>query len=168
MVDALARRPLDLLQTAGHHAPISFCTMGQKERIQTDSMLGRLGAVWGIGGVVLLLGYSIARLSAVTLEAFHHEFSWYHWLALGLNVIYMAYSEGYYGFQRGFAPRVAARAKYLAAHPTLLSALLAPVFCMGYFHIRRPPTDVHLRPHRHDRPLYPCPSLSGSAVARHC
>ncbi len=101
-------------------------------------MLGRLGAVWGIGGVVLLLGYSIARLSSITLEAFHYEFSWYHWLALGLNVIYMAYSEGYYGFQRSFAPRVAARAKYLATHPSLLYALLAPVFCMGYFYIRRP------------------------------
>ncbi len=101
-------------------------------------MLGRLGAVWGIGGVILLLGYSIARLSVITLDAFHYEFSWYHWLALGLNVGWMAYSEGYYGFQCGFAPRVAARAKYLAAHPSPLCALLAPVFCMGYFSIHRP------------------------------
>lgn len=100
-------------------------------------MLGRLGAVWGVGGVLLLLGYSIARLSVVTWQAFAHEFRWYHWLALGVNVAYMLYSEGYYGFQRGFAPRVAARAKYLAAHPRLAHALLAPAFCMGYFHIRR-------------------------------
>ncbi len=101
-------------------------------------MLGRLGAVWGVGGVILLLVYSIARLSVITLDAFHYEFSWYHWLALGLNVVWMAYSEGYYGFQCGFAPRVAARAKYLAVHPSPLCALLAPVFCMGYFSIHRP------------------------------
>ena len=100
-------------------------------------MLGRLGAVWGVGGVLLLLGYSIARLSVVTWQAFAHEFRWYHWLALGVNVAYMLYSEGYYGFQRSFAPRVAARAKYLATHPRLAHALLAPAFCMGYFHIRR-------------------------------
>ena len=101
-------------------------------------MLGQLGAAWGIGGVMLLLSYSITRLSSFMLDAFHYEFAWYHWLALILNVIYMAYSEGYYGFQRGFAPRVAARAKYLAEHPNLWHLLLAPVFCMGYFYIRRP------------------------------
>lgn len=101
-------------------------------------MLGRFGAAWGIGGVLFLLGYSIARLSVVTWQAFEYEFSWYHWLALVLNVAYMLYTEGYYGFQRSFAPRVAARAKYLAEHPRLSHALLAPMFCMGYFHIHRP------------------------------
>ena len=133
---------LSTANKAGHvhsfHAPTCF-----HERAKTDSMpgafmLGRLGAVWGIGGVILLLVYSIVRLSVITLDAFHYEFSWYHWLALGLNVVWMAYSEGYYGFQCGFAPRVAARAKYLAVHPSPLCALLAPVFCMGYFSIHRP------------------------------
>ena len=100
-------------------------------------MLGRLGTVWGIGGVTLLLIYSTVRLSSIAVDALSYEFSWYHWLALVLNVIYMAYSEGYSGFQLGFSPRVVARAKYLFEHPNLLHALLAPLFCMGYFHIQR-------------------------------
>ncbi|MBW2734087.1 MAG: hypothetical protein JRH20_16995 [Deltaproteobacteria bacterium] len=49
----------------------------------------------------------------------------------------MAYGKGYRGFQKGFSPRVAARAAYLRRHPTLLRTLLAPFFCMGFFHIVR-------------------------------
>ena len=100
-------------------------------------MLGRLGTVWGIGGVTLLLIYSTVRLSSIAFDAFHYEFRWYHWLALIANVIYMAYSEGYYGFQRSFSPRVVARAKYLSEHPNVVHTLLAPVFCMGYFYVQR-------------------------------
>jgi hypothetical protein len=46
----------------------------------------------------------------------------------------MAYAEGYRAFQQGFSPRVAARARYLRDHPNVLHALLAPLFCMAYFH----------------------------------
>jgi hypothetical protein len=49
----------------------------------------------------------------------------------------MAYFEGYKAFQLGFSPRVAARARYLRDHPSLLHALLAPLFCMAYFHASR-------------------------------
>jgi DMSO/TMAO reductase YedYZ heme-binding membrane subunit len=49
----------------------------------------------------------------------------------------MAYAEGYRGFQKGFSPRVAARAKYLKDKPDLMRSLLAPFFCMGYFHASR-------------------------------
>jgi hypothetical protein len=49
----------------------------------------------------------------------------------------MAYTEGYRGFQRAFAPRVAARAKYLYHTPYLPYVLVAPVFCLGYVHIHR-------------------------------
>jgi hypothetical protein len=49
----------------------------------------------------------------------------------------MAYVEGYRAFQQGFSPRVAARARHLRDHPILLHAVLAPLFCMAYFHAQR-------------------------------
>ena len=53
------------------------------------------------------------------------------------NVVFMAHSEGYKGFQKAFSPRVAARTHYLAAHPHWLRTLFAPLFCMGFFHATR-------------------------------
>jgi hypothetical protein len=88
-------------------------------------------------GVVLLLGSATYRLSFPAADAFAHHFAWYHWAALAVNLVFMGYSEGYRGFQQGFSPRVAARARYLRSRPNLLRTLLAPLFCMGYFHAIR-------------------------------
>jgi hypothetical protein len=96
-------------------------------------MIGLLGAVWGLVGFSLLLGYTIVRLAPLALETFSYQLQWYHWLVLVLNTLLMAYYEGYRGFQKGFSPRVAARAKYLLHHPNVWHALLGPLFCMGYF-----------------------------------
>ena len=96
--------------------------------------MGILGALWGITGVSLLLGGAIYRLTPVAFDALSLNLLWYHWATLIFVVIFMAHSEGYKGFQKGFSPRVAARAKYLIAQPNLLRTLLAPFFCMGYFH----------------------------------
>jgi hypothetical protein len=49
----------------------------------------------------------------------------------------MGFAEGYKGFQRGYSPRVAARLLYLRDNVTPLRLILAPLFCMGFFHIRR-------------------------------
>ncbi|MFT4607283.1 MAG: hypothetical protein ACI9V8_002075 [Urechidicola sp.] len=98
---------------------------------------GRLGAAWGITGVCLLIIFAVYRLSDMAMNAFVVDLQWYHWLVLTLNSVFMAYSEGYRGFQLAFAPRVAARARYLLHHPRLLHVLLAPLFCMGYFHTTR-------------------------------
>ena len=38
------------------------------------------------------------------------------------------------GFQKSFSPRFAARTKYLLRNTTILQLLLAPLFCMSYFH----------------------------------
>lgn len=95
------------------------------------------GALWGIAGFSFLLGYTIMRLAPIALDAFSYPFRWYHWLALILNTLLMAYSEGYRGFQQGFSPRVAARAKHLYHYPNSLHACLAPLFCMGYFYTTR-------------------------------
>ncbi len=100
-------------------------------------MLGVIGVVWGLAGVVLLLGYALIRLYPVTMEAFDQPLAWYHWVCLVGFIVFMAYSEGYRGFQQAFSPRVAARLKYLYDHPRPLHVLLSPLFCMGYFYIRK-------------------------------
>lgn len=100
-------------------------------------MIGVVGAVWGLTGVLLLLGSAIYRLSLFVIEGFSFQFLWYHWVTLVLVVLFMAYSEGYRAFQKGFSPRVAARARHLRNHPHALHILAAPLFCMGYFHAPR-------------------------------
>ncbi|GBD98224.1 hypothetical protein BMS3Abin07_00232 [bacterium BMS3Abin07] len=100
-------------------------------------MIGAIGVVWGVAGILLLLGSAVYRLSARAAAAMSYDFTWYHWVALGLILVFMIYGEGYRGFQQRFSPRAAARAKYLKDHPSLLRSLLAPLFCMGYFHATR-------------------------------
>jgi len=99
--------------------------------------MGILGAIWGLTGVLLLLGSAVYRLTPLAIDAFSYAFTWYHWLSLFLILLFMAYAEGYRGFQKGFSPRVAARALYLKNHPRLLHSLLGPFFCMGFFHASR-------------------------------
>jgi hypothetical protein len=93
--------------------------------------------MWGVCGVLALLGLASYRLILVTFEAFDHPFDWRHWSLLVVNMMFMAYAEGYRGFQKNYSPRVAARAKCLLKAPTLFAAILAPVFCMSYFHTTR-------------------------------
>lgn len=97
-------------------------------------MLGTLGVVWGLGGVIAMLSYAVFRLTPYMLEVVHLPLEWYHWLALAVNVLFMAHSEGYKGFQKSFAPRVAARARHLKRHPKLLHVFFSPFFCVGYFY----------------------------------
>jgi hypothetical protein len=99
--------------------------------------IGLLGAAWGLAGFWLLIGYTIVRLAPIALEIFWYDLQGYHWAALIANISLTAYLEGYRGFQRGFSPRVAARARYLYHHPNLFHALSAPLFCMGYFYTSR-------------------------------
>ncbi|MEM7253541.1 MAG: hypothetical protein AAF493_19165, partial [Pseudomonadota bacterium] len=98
---------------------------------------GTIGAIWGVGGILALLIYSCWRLSGVSIEAFAFQLDWRHWSLLILNTAFMAYSEGYRGFQLAFSPRVVARAKFIAERPTWLRVALAPLFCMSYFEAPR-------------------------------
>lgn len=99
--------------------------------------MARLGALWGLGGVAVLLIYAIARLMEIGLDSFAFDYRWYHWLVLIVNVAFMAYSEGYKGFQKAYSPRLAARLRYIRDYPTLSRSALAPLFGMGYFHATR-------------------------------
>jgi len=95
-------------------------------------------AVWGAFGVVAICVFAIWRLARYTLEAFEMPLTTLHWAALIVNVVFMAWSEGYRGFQLKFSPRAAARALYLYRMPTRWWArLLAPLFCFGYFQASR-------------------------------
>jgi hypothetical protein len=95
--------------------------------------MGTWAAAWGILGVSALLGWAIARLSVAAGRALSAPLTPGQWAALVAVVLGMAFFEGYRGFQRSFSPRVAARARHLALHPTPARALLAPLFCMGFF-----------------------------------
>jgi hypothetical protein len=95
-------------------------------------------AGWGVFGVAGVIAFAIVRLTPYAVEAVAAGLTPLQWFALVANVGFMAWSEGYRGFQCKFSPRVAARALYLLLHPTPLRAILAPVFCVGYFHSARP------------------------------
>ena len=101
------------------------------------SLVGTLGATWGLAGVGLLLGGAVYRLTPIAVRAFDHPLEVRHWVFLVVWVALMVALEGYRGFQRSFSPRVAARAKYLTEHPNAVRSFLAPFFCMGYFHATR-------------------------------
>lgn len=101
------------------------------------TMKGRLAAFWGLTGVALLLGSAVYRLAPLAVQAFSCPWLWYHWVAFVLVVIFMAYAEGYRAFQLAFSPRVAARARFLVNHAGTLHLVLAPLFCMAYFHAPR-------------------------------
>ncbi|HET6514410.1 MAG TPA: hypothetical protein VFG09_04565 [Thermodesulfovibrionales bacterium] len=102
-----------------------------------SDLRGALGASWGLTGVFLLLGSAVYRLSVIAAAAFSFELLWYHWSTMVLFALFMAYAEGYRGFQQRFSPRVAARARYLKNHPRLSHIVFAPFFCMGFFHATR-------------------------------
>jgi len=95
-------------------------------------------AAWGAIGVIGICLFAIWRLAQYTLEAFEMPFTTLQWTAIVANVVFMAWSEGYRGFQQKFSPRAAARALYLYRTPTRWwTRLLAPLFCFGYFQASR-------------------------------
>ncbi len=96
--------------------------------------MGMIGSLWGLAGVTLLLGSAVYRLTPLAVQALTYDMLWYHWVFLAFILFFMSYAEGYRAFQQGFSPRVAARARYLRTHRNTLHLILAPLFCMGYFH----------------------------------
>ncbi len=92
-----------------------------------------LSVVWAVIGVVVMLAYAVYRLSHFALEAIYLEMTALQWLLLVANCGFMAYSEGYKGFQLSFSPRFAARVKYIKDRGRGIELLLSPFFCFGYF-----------------------------------
>lgn len=98
---------------------------------------GQVGAVWGVLGVLAILLHAVSRLVPVAIDALAMPLSNLHHLGVLASLVLIGYSEGYRGFQRQFSPRVIARARYLAEHPSLARVAFAPLFCMGFFHATR-------------------------------
>jgi hypothetical protein len=69
----------------------------------------------------------------MALDALAYPLNAVHWLALIASVLFMAYSEGYRGFQKGYSPRLARRLLHVRDHGNLIQCLLAPLYVMGYF-----------------------------------
>ena len=98
---------------------------------------GVVGAAWGALGVFALLVFAIYRLGARALAAFETGLSPGQWLAAAAVAVFMAYTEGYRGFQLRFSPRTAVRILYLKNRPDPLRTLLAPLVAMGFIHATR-------------------------------
>lgn len=114
--------------------------MSSPDKTPETTLPGILGASWGVLGVSALLGSAIWRLGQLAWDALTnpaYSLQTYHWFLAACWLVFMIYSEGVRGFQKKFSPRVAARARYLASHPRALHILLAPLFCMGFFHATR-------------------------------
>jgi hypothetical protein len=106
-------------------------------KITVKTMLGILGAVWGILGLTLIFGRGLVCLYPYVEELPESAFGWFHWIAIVASLLFMGYAEGYKGFHLKFSPRAAARARYLRENPTPVRIILAPLFCMGFFHATR-------------------------------
>lgn len=98
-----------------------------------------LVALWGVLGVELMLADALWRLVpralAPFLEGAPLEAS--HYAVYAVSVVGLGFFEGYRGFQKAFAPRVAARALWLARNPRPLFVALAPLFVMSLFFATR-------------------------------
>lgn len=94
----------------------------------------KLIAIWGLFGIVLLVGRALWRLTPIALEPIEAGMmgTW-HWVGMVVWVLINAYAEGYRGFHKRYSPRTVARAFYLVDNPTPLRIALAPIFCMGLF-----------------------------------
>lgn len=98
-----------------------------------SSAIRNIGAVWGVGGVVALLGFAIWRLTPHALELAETQLSLLQIIALVAWCVFMIYTEGYQTFGRRFAPRIVARAQYIARGATWPMIVFAPLYCIGYF-----------------------------------
>lgn len=95
-------------------------------------------AVWGILGVLALLGRALWRLTPIAVEPLRSgQMSGLQAAIYAAWVVFNAYFEGYRAFQLRFSPRVVQRALHLADNPRRAHVLLAPIFCMGFFHATR-------------------------------
>lgn len=104
---------------------------------QSTSPLGAVGAAWGLAGACGLLVKAIWSLAPLAAEALGAGLAPWQWAAGVAWAALLGYLEGYRGFQRGFSPRVVARAFHLTRQPRALDVALAPLFCMGLIRATR-------------------------------
>lgn len=107
----------------------------------SDSRLADLWpGIWACAGFTALLLFAVYRLLQQALGALSYDFTVLQSALLVANVLFMAYSEGFRGFQKRFSPRFARRAWLLNSHSAPIEKLLAPFYAMGLF--RAPRRDM--------------------------
>jgi hypothetical protein len=92
--------------------------------------------LWGIGGVVWLLVHALQRLVPIAMQITEIELGPVRGSVCVLWLFFMAYTEGYRGFQTSFSPRVVSRALTLPGSSFVFQCL-APLYCMSFFHATR-------------------------------
>lgn len=93
--------------------------------------------VWAILGVVLFLAAAVVRLTPMAIEALRSGLGPLELTAYAASVVFLAWSEGYKGFQLAFSPRVVVRAWWIADNPRPLLVLSAPLVAMGMVYATR-------------------------------
>lgn len=104
---------------------------------KTHPALGTIALIWGAGGFLGLLSFALARLGPLVADSLNLPWNGLHWALFAVNLLLMAWFEGYKGFQLNYAPRFGARCAYLFNHASPLQALLAPLVCMGFIYAPR-------------------------------
>jgi len=102
-----------------------------------DPSRSALIQAWGTFGVVGYLSFGVTKVVPIVLEGLSAIEEAWQWALLAATLLFFAYVEGYKGFQLGFSPRVVSRAWVVAeenAELPLWHKILAPAFCIGYFH----------------------------------
>ena len=97
----------------------------------------QLVQAWGVFGVVAYLSYGVAKVVPIVLDGLGAIEEVWQWGLLAVTLLFFAYVEGYRGFQLGFSPRVVSRAWVVSEETSeapLWHKVLAPAFCIGYFH----------------------------------
>lgn len=100
-------------------------------------LFGMVGALWGVVGVSLLFGSALYRLYPSVLGLERIDFVGRGRMALGVALLLAGCFKGHQVFHCRFSPRIAARALYLRQNPSGVRVILAPLFCLGYFHATR-------------------------------
>lgn len=126
----------------GYNAPVSEPATTLPSELSADNdnpptLPGILAVTWGTLGFVLLIGFALWRLTPLAVESFDYPWRWHHVAAFVANLIFMAWSEGYRGFQQAYSPRLGARCAALLTQASWLQALLAPAVVMGFMHAPR-------------------------------
>ena len=81
-----------------------------------------------------IIGNAIKRVLPIAIQPFiQKDLSTFQWVVYGLFSAFMAYAEGYKGFQMKFSPLIVRRAVDLDTKRTFLNVLLAGPFSMGLF-----------------------------------
>lgn len=85
-----------------------------------------------------MLSFGVARVTPHALEpVLNGSMNALHWALYVFMIVFNAWTEGFRTFQKVIAPRVLARACYVAENPERVSPLWTPIFVAGFYAMER-------------------------------